>query len=108
VQQRRLRDGDELVLGKTRLLFEEPADQPLLALSGEPDRPLPPEPPPPSEVETATLAAAAAAPSEPLATPPAATAPPKRGLDADLLIYALAAVVIAISVAGIVILMRTG
>ncbi len=26
--QRRLRDGDELVLGTTRLLFEEPADEP--------------------------------------------------------------------------------
>jgi pSer/pThr/pTyr-binding forkhead associated (FHA) protein len=107
VQQRRLRDGDELVLGKTRLLFEEPADQPLLALAGEPDRALPPEPSP-SEIETATLAAAAIAPSSLPPTPAPRAPEPKRGLDADFLIYALAAVVIAISVAGIFFLMNSG
>ena len=108
VQQRRLRDGDELMLGKTRLLFEEPADQMLLALANEADRPLPPEP---SAVETKT-SAVSKPPEAPSATSVAArpsSQPPatRKSFDADLVIYSLAAVIIAISVAGILFLMRT-
>ncbi|MFI5309081.1 MAG: FHA domain-containing protein, partial [Polyangiales bacterium] len=35
LSQRRMRDGDELLLGSTRLLFEEPADEPIDALGSE-------------------------------------------------------------------------
>jgi pSer/pThr/pTyr-binding forkhead associated (FHA) protein len=108
VQQRRLRDGDEILLGKTRLLFEEPADQMLLALANEADRPLPPEP---SAVETKTSTVSKppepVTPSAPPARPPSQP-PSKRSFDADLVIYSLAAAIIAISVAGILFLMRTG
>ena len=113
VQQRRLRDGDEIVLGKTRLLFEEPADQMLLALAGEADRPLPPEP---SAIETRTSeipkseppASAPVTPSTPPARPSSHPPATRKSFDADLVIYSLAAVIIAISVAGIFFLMRTG
>lgn len=108
VQQRRLRDGDEIMLGKTRLLFEEPADQMLLALAHEADRPLPPEP---SAIETKT--ATVSQPPQPAATAPVIPGTPnepptKQSFDADLLIYSLAAAIIAISVAGIFFLMRSG
>lgn len=107
VQQRRLRDGDEIMLGKTRLLFEEPADQMLLALANEADRLLPPEP---SAIETKT--SATSKPPETLASAsdprPSSQPPAKRtSFDADLVIYSLAAVIIAISVAGILFLMRS-
>jgi pSer/pThr/pTyr-binding forkhead associated (FHA) protein len=108
VQQKRLRDGDEVVLGKTRLLFEEPADQMLLALAGEADRPLPPEP---SAIETRTAEVPKADAATTPSTPPAraSSQPPgkRRSFDADLVIYSLAAVIIAISVAGIFFLMRS-
>lgn len=112
VQQRKLRDGDEIVLGKTRLLFEEPADQLLLALAGEADRPLP-ESPSAIETRTAELAEPAAPAGAPASERPAARASsaPRakpKSFDADIVIYGLAAAIIAISVAGILFLMRTG
>jgi len=112
VQQRRLRDGDEIMLGKTRLLFEEPADQMLLALVGEPDRTLPPEAPP-SAIETKTQASSVPPPSTPAqeraarASNPSSQPEKRRSFDADVVIYSLAAVIIAISIAGILFLMRS-
>lgn len=99
VQQRRLRDGDELVLGATRLLFEDPADEPIENLHAESDCALPTPVPSPAE----------APPPEPAATP--SSAKPRRArsspaFDADVLIYALAAIVIALSIAGLLLLMR--
>jgi pSer/pThr/pTyr-binding forkhead associated (FHA) protein len=94
--QKRLRDADELVLGSTRLLFEDPAQEPIERLDDEPDDelPIPPEPAP---------SAAPAKPAEPpRAAPTRAGGSRAPGLDADLLIYALAAIVIAISIAGLV------
>lgn len=106
VAQRRLRDGDEIVLGKTRLLFEEPADQMLLALANEADRPMPPEP---SAVETRTSAVSKPAEATPSSPPAAPSQPPAKrsSVDADVVIYSLAAAIIAISVAGILFLMRS-
>jgi pSer/pThr/pTyr-binding forkhead associated (FHA) protein len=40
-KSRRLRDGDELQVGETRLSFEEPAQSAIDALKAEPDLPLP-------------------------------------------------------------------
>jgi hypothetical protein len=104
---RRLRDGDELVLGGTRLLFEEPVQALLDALKLDPDELVPPPP---------QLAPASAA-NEPTQTltqagdgpPPSAAArnsaigkPPRQ--EADLLIYGLAAVVLMASVLGLLFL----
>lgn len=107
VGERRLRDNDELVLGSTRLLFEDPAEQSMDALTGEPD----------AAVRAASFGPSAppakSTPSEPSASSPEEPAPPQRStrpaqraFDADLLVYALAAVVIAASVAGLLALLR--
>jgi pSer/pThr/pTyr-binding forkhead associated (FHA) protein len=97
VTERRLRGGDEVVLGATRLQFEEPAEEPIENLGAEPDKPLPPdepEPQPSVPVEDASP------------PPPPRMRPPRpRGFDADVIIYTLAAVVIAISAAALIALM---
>ncbi len=103
VHERRLRDGDELVLGATRLLFEDPAEEWMknlaseadVALAAPPALPLPP-------VDDGT----------PVADVPIAPAPVKRKKSAqptsfaDLVIYVFAAAVLALSVAGIAFLLR--
>jgi len=103
VSQRRMRDGDELVLGSTRLLFEEPADEPIDALGGEADRALPAAPAPTVGNEAGPDPSKAALPSS---VPPSRLRSRPPPFDADVLIYALAAIVIALSVAGLVVLMR--
>jgi pSer/pThr/pTyr-binding forkhead associated (FHA) protein len=99
VVQRRLRDADELVLGGTRLLFEEPAEEPIDSLMAEPDRALPPPSAPPAELPAAA-SAEQPAPARDSAAP--RSRPPPPPFDADLIIYALAAIVIAVSVAGLI------
>ena len=100
VMQRRLRDGDKLLLGTTRLLFEEPAEEPIDGLGTEADRPLPPPaqsaPPAPAQNASAAEPAAQKRPR------------PKRdpAFDADVLIYALAAIVIVLSIAGLIALIH--
>jgi pSer/pThr/pTyr-binding forkhead associated (FHA) protein len=101
VLQRRLRDGDEITLGHTRLLFEEPAEEPIDNQSAEADRPLS------RPVKIATPAPAQQDPP----VPPATSNGPTRltrgvSFDADLLIYALAAIVIVLSIAGLIALIR--
>jgi hypothetical protein len=104
--QRRLRDGDELLLGATRLLFEDPAEEPIESLGAEPDQPVVPEPAPspessPSPSASASGPAPAASPSSTPA-PPTRTRRPSRSFDADVIIYTLAAIVIAASVAALI------
>ena len=112
IAQRRLRDGDELKLGATRLLFEEPVEEPIDALVTEADRPV-------EQVEadaanagvepTGNAAATAAEGGAIAPDPPGkahSTARSRTAFDADVVIYALAAIVIAISVAGLLVLMR--
>ena len=109
VRERRLRDGDEVTIGSTTLLYEEPAEEPMRSLTTEADlrvpatelptgKPYEPEPQAPGE-------------TVPMLDPPARSTQPKarRGapsLDADLIIYVLAAVIFAVSVGGLLILMR--
>jgi hypothetical protein len=104
ITERRLRDADELTIGATRILFEEPADAPMAALAGEPDRTLSAPPPSaskaPSSAEPETLELQSQPPE------PGRAAPKPAGLDADLLIYGLAAVVIVFSVFGLLLLSR--
>jgi pSer/pThr/pTyr-binding forkhead associated (FHA) protein len=108
VSERRLRDGDELVLGATRLLFEEPAEEPMDALTGEPDVALPtPSLGPTDRPEHGGSGAAPGGPAAEAQQPPLRTTrPATRAFDADLLVYALALVVIAASVAGLLALLR--
>jgi pSer/pThr/pTyr-binding forkhead associated (FHA) protein len=105
--ERHLRDGDEMMIGATLLLYEEPADEALQALSAEADL----------RIEAPALAAATP-PSDDQAdadtgTPPAEATPvsirppPRsRAWDADVLVYGLAALVIAASVLGLLALLR--
>jgi hypothetical protein len=99
VVQRRLRDADELLLGGTRLLFEEPAEEPIDSLMAEPDRPLPPPSAPPAELPADSSPGQAAPERDSRAS---RSRPPPPPFDADLIIYALAAIVIAVSVAGLI------
>jgi pSer/pThr/pTyr-binding forkhead associated (FHA) protein len=99
--EHRLRDGEELRLGETRLLFEDPAEEQLKTLAGEPDvRLVAPAQPQPE-------ASSADAPgSVPPAAPAARGSDAPRAWDGDLLIYGLAALIIAASVAGLFVLLR--
>jgi hypothetical protein len=109
VVERRLRDNDELVLGATRLLFEEPAEESMDALTGEPDAALQgPSLSPTDRAGAETVAYEPSKPSdpEPQSAAQRSTQAAQRGFDADLLVYALALVVIAASAAGLLALLR--
>jgi pSer/pThr/pTyr-binding forkhead associated (FHA) protein len=101
VEQKRLRDADEIVLGATRLLFEDPAEEPIDGLAAEADRTLLPPAAPPAPTPAAD-SAAPAPPARSSAPPRARSQPP---FDADVIIYVLAAIVIAVSVIGLIALM---
>jgi predicted component of type VI protein secretion system len=108
VVERRMRDNDELVLGETRLLFEEPAEESMDALTGEPDVALLGPSLSPTDragADTASYEPASAPASGELPQAPQARNA-QRGFDADLLVYALALVMIAASVAGLLALLR--
>jgi predicted component of type VI protein secretion system len=100
--EHRLRDGEELRVGETRLLFEDPAEEQLKALSGEPDVRV--AAPVPAQPESSSADAPGSVPPP----APAATraAEPPRNWDGDLLIYVLAALIIAASAAGLFVLLR--
>jgi pSer/pThr/pTyr-binding forkhead associated (FHA) protein len=97
LRERRLRHGDGLRLGGTLIRYEDPAEQALKGLEGQPDVTL-----------TRTRPNHQAEPEpvkEPEAPAPVPTAPAvleRRGPQkADLLVYALAAFVLAASLAGL-------
>lgn len=100
VAQRRLRDGDELTIGGTRLLFEDPADEPMEALMAETDQRLSSSP------QAAPQRASVASERPPSAPPPSPSkrAPAMRA--SDLVIYALAALVIVLSLVGLIALLE--
>jgi pSer/pThr/pTyr-binding forkhead associated (FHA) protein len=104
IGQRRLRDGDELSIGTTRLLFEDPAEEPMEALMAEADHPLPAPrsqtaPAAPAERATSVVPPA---PAEAVAPKPRPPRTAMRGT--EVAIYVLAALVIALSVAGLLLL----
>lgn len=102
LSSRRLRDGDELTVGTTRVLFEEPAQALLDALKAEPDLPAPA---PAFERTEAVAPAGSLTPSAAALAPRAAPAKPERR-DTDVLIYVLAVVVLVASAIGLVVLLR--
>ena len=101
--ERRLHDADELRLGHCLLLFEEPADELLHALSDEPDAPVAAPAPPPSAASDQARASDPRA-AEPVPAPRHAPLP--RSWDGDMLVYGLALLVIAASVLGLFVLLR--
>lgn len=107
----RLMDGDELEVGGCSLLFEEPAQASLEALEGAEDEALASQPAlPPADIETAAAADPPAEETEPVAPTPETEGRGQREpttgfLGPDLLVYGLAGLVLALSVAGLVLLM---
>jgi len=120
--ERRLRDRDELVIGATVLLFEDPAEGPLKegeALPdlpfAEPTAPMPaaeadPAPAPPEEPPEEPPEPPAAPHDEPAPRPPPPPPPrwPERRFTAELLVLLLAAAVLAASGLGLYYLMAAG
>ena len=109
VVERRLKNGAEVVLGNTRLRFEDPAEASVRQLTEQPDEKLPPRPvekPRPAE------------PAEPGETEERRDRGKPDGagrlrdkpvpVGAELLIYLLAAVILVLSAAGLVVLLRAG
>lgn len=130
VRERRLRDRDEVLLGATVLVFEDVAEGMVREIAAEPDQRVePPEPAPAHPTQAAPeesepgVAATSRASDEP-GTEPTGTAPdtgpartparapskaPRRsGANADVIIYLLAGLVLALSIAGLVILLSSG
>lgn len=130
VDRRRLRDRDEIELGKTTLFFADPEAVALRALEKEPDaKPAgpppsigaPPEdaaaveasvaeestdPPPDAAIDgRADDAPSVKPPPAPPARPPLA---PGEGRIADMMIYMLAGAVLALSAVGLYLLLRAG
>ena len=105
LSSRRLRDGDEITLGTTSLLFEEPLQAKLEALRAEPDVPWQKIVAEPVVEKTEVLPATDEAP-RPSVSPSERKAPARRGFDADALVYLLAALVLAASGVGLFYLLR--
>ncbi|MEM9068256.1 MAG: FHA domain-containing protein [Myxococcota bacterium] len=119
-----LRDRDELQIGATIVVFEDPAKQALADVLQLPDEeialpdpaPAEPEPEEPEEepaTGTGDVAAPTTDPTGPVTgaeTPPpeaqVLTAPKAKGGSADLVVYVLAGTVLALSIAGLVWLLR--
>ncbi|MBX3248396.1 MAG: FHA domain-containing protein [Myxococcales bacterium] len=115
-----LSDRDELRIGATLLVFEDPASPALEAVVAEPETPVeapapappPPEPGPPLEPEPAPeIPAALPSPEElgaSVQTPLASAQPPAPRASADLVVYVLAGAVLALSAAGLLWLLGAG
>lgn len=115
-KSRRLRDRDELQIGTTRIVFEEPAQNEIDALKGAPDLPLPASQPPreiksPAALERTETAPGSGRKSGPVSAPPrppsTPPAPERAGPTlAELVIYALAIAVLLASGLALALLLR--
>jgi pSer/pThr/pTyr-binding forkhead associated (FHA) protein len=117
---RRLRDRDELSIGTTRLLFEEPAQGAIDALKNAPDEPLPDaEAVDVERTQTAPELRSSAPPrpqpsaAKTSSTPPSSLTPPEPASStrggpglAELVIYALAIAVLLASGLALLLLLR--
>jgi pSer/pThr/pTyr-binding forkhead associated (FHA) protein len=110
----RLKNAVELILGTTKLRFEEPADESILALSSQPDLPAPKTPGTIYERSDASQIAggglAGKAPARVEMPIRGATKSPRRfSLEiTDLVVYLLAAIVTVLSIGGLIILLSSG
>lgn len=121
VDHKRLQDRDEVRIGSTLFVFEDPASAALEALVAAEDQPieaLPVPTPPPALADLPPPGVAPPRedtplpevhPKEEAASPVVLDAPPpERAPRADLFIYALAGTVLAISIAGLIWLLQAG
>jgi pSer/pThr/pTyr-binding forkhead associated (FHA) protein len=103
-RRRRLRDRDEILIGATLLLYEDPTELALEEMEVAPDAPWEPPAeapaPPPPEPTAAPPPPPAPSPAAPIPAP-SARRRPRRGPSADVFIYVLAAVVIVLSGVGL-------
>jgi len=110
-KSRRLHDRDELQIGTTRLVFEEPAQHAIDALKGVPDTPLPEPAAAPEKTATASApnrpssASAKRTSTAPTPAPPAASERTGPSL-VELVIYALAIAVLLASGIALTLLLR--
>lgn len=113
IQEKRLKNGNELIIGATRLRFVDPAEESIRALANQPDEPI--------EIENAVNASAnpkkkgARAPADDQVEGKAPEEKPGRkraginlSIGVDLIIYSLALVILFLSIAGLVFLLRMG
>jgi pSer/pThr/pTyr-binding forkhead associated (FHA) protein len=102
LRERRLRHGDVIRLGGSDVIFQDPAEQALRVREREPDvtftRTLPVAEPPPPE-PTSEPEPAPESEHEPLDSPSELDAPRTPG---DLMVYALATLVLGASLVGLV------
>jgi pSer/pThr/pTyr-binding forkhead associated (FHA) protein len=105
LRERRLRHGDVVSLGASAIRYEDPAEEALKGLEGQPDRTLTRT----RQVQEAVAAdVASVAPPAGTSVTPEASAPGRKLEPAssshrtDLVIYALAALILAASLAGLV------
>jgi pSer/pThr/pTyr-binding forkhead associated (FHA) protein len=111
IQERRIKSGNELVVGATRLRYEDPAEDSIQALANQPDQLLIKEPTvnANSAQNSAELEAYAQTESEDKAIEEKlkkkrASSPLSFGI--DLVVYSLALVILFLSIAGLVFLLR--
>ena len=101
LRERRLRHGDLLQLGDTSILYEDPAEQALKGLEGQPDQVLTrtqPKLPTGESPDTAS----GSAPPKVIAPEPTKIAPSAQTSGTDVIIYGLAITVLIASVAGLI------
>ena len=110
--EKRLRDRDEILVGASTVLYEDASEAALASAEAEADELLPePPPPPPPEAEPVRADAPVETPATPTGLPenvneskPLTARPSHRS--AELFVYALAAMVVLASLAGLFALMR--
>ena len=121
VRERRLRNGDEFILGATRIAVEDPADAHIRAIEKEPDEPEPiaqplSEPSPdvplqPSSPSIAEPSEPSIAPTEephvPLEASPARAITPRKRIGPDAIIFLLAGLILFASLAVLFVLLRS-
>jgi pSer/pThr/pTyr-binding forkhead associated (FHA) protein len=113
VTERRLKNGNEIALGETRLRFEDPAEASILQMSGLPDQRALPETAnamgPDDGAGPGPEAGRTEQDQESIAVQsPKRAARPVFPAGAELVIYLLAIAILVLSVAGLVLLLRAG
>lgn len=111
VAERRLKNGTEIVLGSTRLRFEDPAEVSIGRMMDRPDEKLPPgrvDRPEASGRERGDAALERDHEVPPRSPGRRSQGGPPFPVGAELLIYLLATVILVLSAAGLVILLRSG
>jgi pSer/pThr/pTyr-binding forkhead associated (FHA) protein len=105
LRERRLRHGDTVRVGETSIVYEDPAEQALKGLEGQPDQVLTRTKPRIGTAEEPEAAQASVAPKVASPELPAQVAPPKT-YGTDAVIYGLAIAILVASVAGLIWLFR--